>query len=353
MSAPTPRALVVEDDLAWQGILRELLEDAGLQVDASDVIETALAQVSAQPHRVAVVDLSLVGSDPRNQDGLRVLEALRRHDPGCVSILVSGYASVDAAVKAITTHGALTCLQKERFSRSDFRDLLRRALSTPPVNQSTRMKDDQHARSAAAPEPTAGHALVVEDDAGWRSILAELLADADYSVQLCTSYGDALGWLRREKFHLAVVDLSLGGMFTDDMPAPEQPGYRLLATTRLLRVASIVVSGVAAPVEIEQAYREQGIFAFVEKQTFDRRAFLRTVQAARKSAETGTGELEGLSEREREVLALLAQGLTNKAIAGALIISPNTVKRHVKAIYRKLDIHTRSAAAARAVASED
>lgn len=352
MNSPAARALIVEDDLAWQAILRELLEDAGLLVDTSSTLETALAQVNAQPHRVAIVDLSLVGSEPRNQDGLRVLEALRQHDPGCVSILLSGYATVEAAVKAITTHGALTCLQKERFSRSDFRGLLQRALSAPPGDLNAAATGTSINRPEAAPE-WKGNALVVEDDAGWRSILAELLSDAGYSVQLCTSYGEALGWLRREKFHLAVVDLSLGRAISTNTPAPEQPGYRLLATTRLLRIASIVVSGVAAPEEIELVYREQGIFAFVEKQTFDRRTFLDTIQAARKATEAGSSELEGLSEREREVLALLAQGLTNKAIAEALIISPNTVKRHVKAIYRKLDIHTRSAAAARAVSSED
>ncbi len=51
--------------------------------------------------------------------------------------------------------------------------------------------------------------LVVEDDAGWRSILSELLVDAGHEVRLCASFGDALGYLRREKFILAVVDLSL------------------------------------------------------------------------------------------------------------------------------------------------
>ncbi len=347
MNPPAPRALVVEDDLAWQSILRELLEDAGLVVDVGDTVESALMQVGAQPHRVAIVDLSLVGSDSRNQDGLRVLEAIRLRDPGCTSILVSGYATVEAAVNAITKYGALTCLQKERFSRSNFRDLLRRALSTPPGDMKPNATE-----APSAPE-WQDRALVVEDDAGWRSIFAELLGDAGFSVQLCASFGEALGWLRREKFQLAVVDLSLGGALTGKLPAPEQPGYRLLATTRLLRVASIVVSGIADPEEIELVYREQGIFAYLEKQTFDRRAFLATIDAARKATEAGSSELEGLSQRERDVLALLAQGLTNKAIAGELIISPNTVKRHVKAIYRKLGIHTRSAAAARALNSEE
>jgi DNA-binding CsgD family transcriptional regulator len=54
----------------------------------------------------------------------------------------------------------------------------------------------------------------------------------------------------------------------------------------------------------------------------------------------------GLSEREIEVLRLLAAGLTNRAIAEALTISERTVDRHVSNIYTKLDISTRAAATA-------
>ena len=58
-------------------------------------------------------------------------------------------------------------------------------------------------------------------------------------------------------------------------------------------------------------------------------------------------ELNSLTEREHEVLDLLAQGLTNKEIAEKLVITTNTVKRHLKAIFEKRGVHTRSAATAK------
>jgi len=48
--------------------------------------------------------------------------------------------------------------------------------------------------------------------------------------------------------------------------------------------------------------------------------------------------------REREVMALVTQGMTNKEISEKLFITTNTVKRHLKAIFEKLEVHTRSAA---------
>jgi len=53
--------------------------------------------------------------------------------------------------------------------------------------------------------------------------------------------------------------------------------------------------------------------------------------------------LDGLTEREREVLARLAEGETNEQIAAALVISPKTVERHRENLMRKLNLHSRSA----------
>ncbi len=228
-SSTIVRALVVEDDRVWQQILGEILADTGLTVDVAPDLETAVSMLRGAPYRLAVADLALSDSDHHNQEGLRVLDAVRDFAPGCVTILLTGYATVELAVSVLTEHGAYTCLRKETFNRRQFRELVQRALTSP--------------RSPST-------ANIAESGQG-------------------------------------VTPLAL------------------------------TVEGAA-------------------------------VQAERLTPRAN-GELDALTEREREVLELVAKGMTNKEIAGALVITPNTVKRHLKAIFEKLGIHTRAAAAAKAI----
>jgi len=55
-----------------------------------------------------------------------------------------------------------------------------------------------------------------------------------------------------------------------------------------------------------------------------------------------------LTDREREVLGLIAAGATNREIADALYLSPHTVKEHTSALYRKLQARNRAEAVQRA-----
>jgi LuxR family maltose regulon positive regulatory protein len=58
--------------------------------------------------------------------------------------------------------------------------------------------------------------------------------------------------------------------------------------------------------------------------------------------------VEALTEREIEVLELVAEGLTNREVAQRLFLSVSTVKVHTYNIYSKLDVHNRTQAVAKA-----
>jgi len=64
-----------------------------------------------------------------------------------------------------------------------------------------------------------------------------------------------------------------------------------------------------------------------------------------RSSHVETSKLASLSDREREVLGLLAEGLTNREIAARLFLSDKTVRNHVSAVLRKLRLRHRTEAA--------
>ena len=70
----------------------------------------------------------------------------------------------------------------------------------------------------------------------------------------------------------------------------------------------------------------------------------RSAQPSRRVSDT-------LTARERDVLAMISQGFSNKSIARTLEISPETVKSHVKRIFLKLAVGTRAEAVSRFVSS--
>jgi len=80
-----------------------------------------------------------------------------------------------------------------------------------------------------------------------------------------------------------------------------------------------------------------------------------TKQATTRLTTLATGGIEAqapgdeLTEREREVLALIARGYTNKQIAETLVVSEKTARNHVSHILEKLGLSRRSEAAAFAV----
>ncbi len=80
---------------------------------------------------------------------------------------------------------------------------------------------------------------------------------------------------------------------------------------------------------------------------------LRQAAAGRAREGPESDGLERLTDREREVLHLLAAGLDNAAIAKRLHLSAHTIRTHVGNILRKLEVHSRAQAARVALAADD
>ncbi|HEX2103479.1 MAG TPA: LuxR C-terminal-related transcriptional regulator [Solirubrobacteraceae bacterium] len=187
-----------------------------------------------------------------------------------------------------------------------------------------------HARVAAGEPDAAGDALAALRDVERRTGTSALRACADRAEgALAAAAGDHD---RARRLLEDAVDRFAGAGATYE-----------LAHTRLELAATLAELGRGDAAERE---------ASVALRTLDQLgADGDAGRARRRLGATSDAEaaLPELTPREREVLLVLAEGLTNHQIAERLVLSEHTVHRHVTNILRKLDLPSRSAAAARAV----
>jgi DNA-binding NarL/FixJ family response regulator len=193
--------------------------------------------------------------------------------------------------------------------------------------------------------------VIAEDLALLREGLVALLRENEIEVVAQVEDGPAL--LRAIAGHqpdLAIVDVRLPPTYSDEglLAAIEarrrQPALGVLVLSQYVETAyaSELIAGNSA-----------GVGYLLKERVGDVRAFL---QALRQVADGGTVldrqvvsellaprdgasiALGGLTSREREVLALMAEGRSNMAIADSLFVTPGAVEKHITSIFSKLDL---------------
>jgi DNA-binding NarL/FixJ family response regulator len=195
--------------------------------------------------------------------------------------------------------------------------------------------------------------VIVEDQALLREGIVALLRE--HNIDVVAQAEDGPGLLRIVGGHkpdLAIVDVRLPPTFTDE-------GIRAAIEARESRPGTgvLILSQYVEPAYTAEllASGEGGVGYLLKERVGEVRAFL---DAVKRVAEGGTAldrevvaelvrsrdsagddrTLATLTLREREVLALMAEGRTNAAIARALVVTPGAVEKHVSNIFAKLDL---------------
>jgi DNA-binding NarL/FixJ family response regulator len=199
--------------------------------------------------------------------------------------------------------------------------------------------------------------LVADDQAAVRAGFAALIA-AQEEMEVVGEAGngrEAVDLARRTFPHVVLMDIRMPVL--DGLEAtrlicadPTLADTRVLVLTTFdldeyvyaaLRAgASAFLLKDAGPDELLQAIRVVAAGDALLAPAVTRRLIAEF--AARPDPQTPPAELDELTRREREILQLVAAGLSNADIAGRLVISPLTAKTHVARILAKLDCHDRA-----------
>ncbi|MEJ5240162.1 MAG: response regulator transcription factor [Anaerolineales bacterium] len=196
--------------------------------------------------------------------------------------------------------------------------------------------------------------VLVEDHLVVRSGL-RLLLEHNPEIEIVGEAGnaaEALEVIRKTSPHVVLMDIGLPDRSGIDVTREVKryfPNVAVLALTihedeeyffKMLEAgASGYVPKRAAPEELLAAIRTA---ASGEVYIYPSLAKLLVQDYLRVHSLKDETQFNELTPREREVLALLAEGASNEEIAAALVISPKTVERHRENIMRKLNLHSRA-----------
>jgi DNA-binding NarL/FixJ family response regulator len=189
--------------------------------------------------------------------------------------------------------------------------------------------------------------VVAEDQALLREGLARLFEDAGHEVVgLATDGASVQDVVAEQQPELVVVDIRMPPSFTDEgiqaarWIRENHPGVGVLVLSQHVHAAGVV-----------DLASQRGFGYLLKDRVLDVAEFL---DAATRVAAGGSAldpaivatlvdqDVEGvgrLTSREREVLSLMAEGLTNAGIAARLVLTERTVESHARSVFMKLGLH--------------
>jgi DNA-binding NarL/FixJ family response regulator len=189
--------------------------------------------------------------------------------------------------------------------------------------------------------------VIAEDQVLLRAGLARLFEDAGHAVIAAVDDADRLrAAVSEHEPELAVVDVRMPPTFTDEgiraahWVRDAHPGVGVLMLSQHVQAAgavSLVSQGGFGYLLKERVLEVADFLDAAERVARGGSALDPQVVASLVGGESADS-LAALTEREREVLGLMAEGLTNSAIARRLVLTERTVEGHVRSVLMKLDL---------------
>lgn len=345
LEAPPLRLLLVDDHPLWRSTLRQVIERSGLgevveeAADGGEALEKAIATAPD----VVVMDMVLPTMD--GIEATRAILAKQRN----VKVLVLASSEARSTVIAAVRAGASGYLLKTAGAR-EVADAIRRVVSGEPVFPArlTRIVLEEFRRISAAGGPIEGspRLSIAGDSAIHRESLAQTLRDHGFEVEQVVSDVKQLA-AEAVPPGLVILDFhgdgarGLQGLAAASRLRQTMPDLPLVVLAQSYEPSSVIELVAAGRVGYLLRDRVEDLEELVDaikRVALGESVVDPTVVGGLVESPQQRGILDGLSEREREVLGLMAEGHSNPAISQHLYLSGKTVEKHVKAIFSKLGL---------------
>jgi DNA-binding NarL/FixJ family response regulator len=184
--------------------------------------------------------------------------------------------------------------------------------------------------------------LLVDDNEGFRLFVSELLESIGYATTQLTSGSAVLSTVAEKRPAAVLLDVQL----------PDLNGYEVCRELRNRYGNSIAIVFISGE-RTEALDRSGGLLLgaddYLTKPVDPGELIARVTRLVERPRSNGdgtrsNGKLDSLTQREHEVLDLLAAGLRQEEIADRLVISPKTVATHIQRVLGKLEVRSRAEA---------
>ena len=365
--------LIVDDEPIVRESIRDWLKDTGYQVLTAETGEEALEMIERQDFSIMVLDIRLPG-----KTGITVLKEVKAQRPWIKSVIITAYPSAETTDEAMKL-GAVDYLIKP-IAPEDLERLIQETLSSVGREPTVTTEVEIRPKPPAAEVVEVKKSFVItKSHASQRHTVTKVkLLLADKSEIFC----EGLAKLMEREPSIEVECVCCTGLEVIESACEHQPDVILIGIElsecggieamqhiheRLPKTSIILLTNSEANGDLLSAVKT-GIRAYISKDisvenliktitlVADGEVIVSPPMAARLLAEfslveeykdaTKLREDGTLSKREQAVLALVAQGLTNREVATSLFISEHTAKVHVRNIMGKMHAHTRQQAVA-------
>ncbi len=330
------KVLVVDDDQNLLESYKFLLSVSGFEPLLALNSKEAMDFLKKNNISVALVDLKLKG-----EDGLSLIQSLKKDYPKMEIILITAYPSYETAVEAIKL-GAFDYLSKTQ-DPEEILEVIKNAIENS---------------ISASLEEQITDVVVIANNSFIRKGIEVYLERNNFKI--VSAFKSLRGFLENYSEGLADIILICGNCFFDktikNFPLLRELVKKFsdekivifnynFSDKQIKELLKIGVKGFISPNTDEQRFVNvlndiiQGKIVAPESAIISALAELSKFYAHNSVSNLDENTL--LTEREREILKLMAKGMKNKELAEKLCISEKTVKTHINRIFKKLNVKSR------------